>query len=894
MNKRSLILFPLLLSMVACTATAVMVNAERKTIDFDNLPANTFTPTSVGGELGDFDLVSPTNGAHVESVGEFSWNASANADTYTLEICSDDRFISTINRIDYYKRDNIRATSFTINSILKYKDQNYYWRVTAVNSTGTKVSTSVFTFYIEAPEVNEYSFDIGDADDWSLHPTGSYADISIDSTNFFKNDKDSLVVTFKEEDTNHGPIESVGWIIVTKTIEKNIYGTDSLMFDMYYSGQDSSIFVRVIDEDNEFWHIPVKVSNNVKQKVVVKFDDFEQRTRDVTVGNMTFDYNHIKYFEIVFEKTFGDGVLLMSDIKAIKYESYKHMFIDKLDFEEYDVSAWADDTCKFDKTINGTELMLHHSSSSSGAPSAINGYGFAKLNVNKYFAGGDAVKVKVKYNGSTGNNILIRIYEEDDDRWSYKVPYNQLTEDEYMEFVIPYQAFAKSYIGGSGKREFYYIKNLQFGAEGQYGNGNIFFKDFEIVYKEDYQTEKARDVGANGLIEDFNNYPNTASLYMIWQASDVNKDEYMAIDSTNKLGGKSNPFCGQFLYKADMEPAKYGIPVKMDANGNNFSSISLWMRDSTVRDSDPKYSYLGDNVSPKTTIHIYLGNGAIFGYTMNSLEKVWTNYVIPFKDFKLLNPRDVTVVTTEINPEAIAGVGFEFQYFYYDAYGKAEPSYHDDDPVFIDNIKFGTDTEFAKESLVDVIHQVDGIALVDDFEKYVDTDALEEVWQNGKSYEYQKKTLSSVVSSEGGNHSMAMQFKTKNESPSYAIAPVISSDVTAKGIKFSIKGEKSAEVFLNFYLRINGSVVQYRATVVASSNWVEYSLGFGDNNFKLIAGGSAGRSLTTKDLVSVYQITFGMVYSGGEESELANIYVDNIKFDASLTYSTKNSRTIDA
>ena len=68
MNKRSLILFPLLLSMVACTATAVMVNAERKTVNFDNLPANTFTPTSVGGELGDFDLVSPNNGAHVESV----------------------------------------------------------------------------------------------------------------------------------------------------------------------------------------------------------------------------------------------------------------------------------------------------------------------------------------------------------------------------------------------------------------------------------------------------------------------------------------------------------------------------------------------------------------------------------------------------------------------------------------------------------------------------------------------------------------------------------------------------------------------------------------------------------------------------------------------------------
>ena len=40
MKKRFLTVLPLLLSMVACAASAVMVRAERKTIDFDNLPAN--------------------------------------------------------------------------------------------------------------------------------------------------------------------------------------------------------------------------------------------------------------------------------------------------------------------------------------------------------------------------------------------------------------------------------------------------------------------------------------------------------------------------------------------------------------------------------------------------------------------------------------------------------------------------------------------------------------------------------------------------------------------------------------------------------------------------------------------------------------------------------------
>ena len=305
MKTKFLLLLPLFAMVVGCSSTYSRVEADDedapKVINFDDLEANDFNPTSIGGELGSFDLLSPNNGIIVDSMNEFSWTSSENADRYSLELCSDDRFINNNARIDYYLRENISATSFTINASL-WQDTTYYWRVYAFNKDGERLSESTYSFKIKAPDIEEYEFDFGDADDWTLHPVGSYADISIDNSNFFGNNKESLVVSFKKEDTNQGIPESDGWIIVTKTIEKSIFGTDALFFNMYYSGEDANVLIRLVDRDNEYWYAPVQISNNAKQKVVLRFDDFVQRKKDVTIANETFDHERIKYLEVVFER----------------------------------------------------------------------------------------------------------------------------------------------------------------------------------------------------------------------------------------------------------------------------------------------------------------------------------------------------------------------------------------------------------------------------------------------------------------------------------------------------------------------------------------------------------------------------------------------------------------
>lgn len=856
-----------------------------KEIDFSTLEENTFTPTKNTGELGEFDLISPADGVTITEIGEFRWSESENAESYTLYICSSQSFASDIESVDYYEQENITTTSFTVASTLMYGNQNYYWKVEAVNSAGKKYSTSTYSFYILAQEVDEVAFDLGEADDWSLHPLGSYADIAIDNSNFFNNDQESLVVSFKTEDTKRGIPESDGWIIVTRTIERSIYGTDALFFNMFYSGQDASLVIRLVDRDNEYWYIPIQVSNNAKQSVIVQFEDFIQRTGDVTVANEKFDYERIKYFEVVFEKSFGDGVFLMSGVKAIKFDNYRDRFIDKIDFSTYQANEWTTEpanTQPFVKEINGTELILNHYNSTTEEHEKINGYGFAKLVVNRYFYKGDSIKIKVKYTGTKGSNVIMRIYEEDKDRWSIKIPYSQLTS-EYQEMVIPFGAFAKSDIQGDGKRQFYYIINIQFGCEGQYGNGTVCFKDFEIVKKSDYRTEEYRTIANDGIIEDFESYHFSPETYLHWDMSDVNKDEYIAVNTSNKIG-PNNKACGQFEYKADMQPAEYTIPIKVS---QNFNALSLWIKDASVKyDPYGKYNHL-TSISPEMKIVIDLVTKERYEYVIPSVDRYWYNYVIPFSSFTLGNEDDLTHVANKITVGGILDVGFTFQYFYYDSRGNAKPTYANNNPVYIDNMKFMNSSVFEKTLLEKIIDFDGDVAMMDDLENYANNDELLGYWVNGTDFEYQHMELSSEVSSRGGTKSVAMQYRNRSDSPSYYFAPTFAPNTSSRGVKVDIKGDGVVTIYLNVYMTISDKTYQYRATInnVAAS-WNTYTISF--DKWAIITSGTT-RAMSKDDMNYIYRFSVGMVYPNGATTpETHTIYFDNFRLDKTIEYETYN------
>lgn len=876
MKIKALILMALTLGLSACSGA-------KGIIDVDNQPGAKHNMN----QLGEFTLVSPTNGMIVADVKEFRWNASNNAETYTIEISSSDQFQSDIESVDYYKRENIVGTSFKINSEFAFKDVNYYWRVAAKNGSGSKYCEEMFSFHIQAPDVEEVKFDLGEADDWSLHNLGSKADISMDNSNFFGNDDKSLKISFKKEDTSRGNPESDGWIIVSKVIEKSIYGTDALYFNCFYAGQDSTIFIRLIDRDNEFWHCQIQLSYNAQQSVILRFSDFVQRTGDVTVANEQFDFERIKYMEVVFERTFGDGVFLLSDVKAIKFANYQYMFIDKLDFSEYSEDQYVYENYDFERKINDKyELELSYYSSTDGGHKKINGYGFSKVVVNRYMFSGDAIKLSVKYQGPKGSNVVLRIYEEDTDRWSYKIPFSSLTEGEYKTLVIPYAAFAKSQVPGDGKRQFYYIINIQFGLEGQYSTGKLFFKDFEVVNKKDYITEEKRLIANDGLVEDFSTYEFAADMYRIWTLSVENKDEYMLLNDTVKIGS-NNKFCGQLNYKADMQAALYYLPVTGEGN---FTSISLWLKDGTQKPLDnPNIDHL-ESVNPDVCVYIRLSSGEIYVYELKALAKIWYQYDIPFSAFTLTNETDLRDKKQPITTAQITHIGISIQYFYYDKNGKPMPLYAMDNPVYVDDIYLTNYQDFHMTMREKVVHMEDDIAMIDDFESYKTNEEMLYFWNDGKAFEYQHKELSDYVSSKGGKQSLKLQFKRNADSPSYVTMPVFDSSVASKGFKISIASEGNATVYVNFYVATGTSTVQHRMTLTqVNEEWTEYVVGF-DN---LTNESGSGTKITSKSLVSITKVTIGIVLWSSPNT-LSNIYIDNFAFDNTIkSYATFTKTIID-
>lgn len=826
-----------------------------------------------------FDLVFPISGEEVTSIPSFKWQESANSTSYTLEVCSSEGFSQKDDDV-YIKKTGIFAESFSLFSDLGEKEKTYYWRITAVNEKGSRLCESQYgSFYYAADTEEEIPFTIDNEDDWVVHEEGSFAAVSVDSSDFFQNGQNALKISFVSEDTKRGVDSSDGWIVVTDGCEKELYSVDAFYFNFYYSGQDAEVFLRVIDADNEYWHAQIKLANNAKQTVIIGFDEFELRTKGgTTIANQKFDYNHIKGVELVFEHSFGDGVCYFSDLKAVSLEKYKHLYIRDFNFddlnEEYIYEAYNFATGK-----KGNEISLSFSNKPDDANAkGINGYGFCKIPVNKLLSQGDAFSIHLEAEGmpKTGY-ILIRLIEEDGDRWVYKHPASDVGRD----LIIPFSAFTLSEYHGDGSRQFYYIKQLQLGVSDTYSTGSVSFSDLKVVSLSEaiigyHQTT----ISENGMIEDFEKYINPAELYYSWETSVSNKDEAVYADSLYAVG-EGNTKYGRFMYKADMGSAEYGVHF----NGiEGFNSISFMTRDDSVKAEEAVYNYLKD-VSAKMIISVYLSTGETYRNVIDEVPKYWTQYVMNFKDFVL--DEGFFGEVHPITSENIAGISFGFQYYYYDQDGKPFPKYASNNAVLMDDISLAVSQDsYSKEVVRRIVPDSKDpqICVIDDFEGYSDG-KLSDTWKYGRDYAYNELK----IVEDGRGHCLSMKYKGNSDSVSYVIAPNFDETVTGKALRFKLKGDGKATVYVNIYFTYAGQDYQYRATLKnVSEEWKEYVLGF--DNFSLVSG--TGSVTLNKDKVKdINKITFGIVnYSDYNNSF---IFLDDLKTDASVSYSTKQIKTVE-
>ena len=860
-------------------ALCLFIGCEVATDNTNNTPAFTVDPATVTmtqntGAIGSFALVSPVGDVEVMALPAFVWQEADKADTYQFELCSGESFSQSEEDV-YVKKTGITDTSFTLSSVVKEKNAYYYWRVTAVNAD-TKKQSAVGRFYLKADE-REIEFDVNYADEWTVHGQGSAANISVDDSDFFGNGKNSLVVEFEEEDVKRGIPLSDGWIVVTHSQETEMYGVDAFYFNFYYSGNDADIFLRVVDEDNEYWHAQIKLANNAKQTVIIKFEDFELRTKGgTTIANKVFDYNYIKYVELVFEKSFGDGVAMISDLKAVNYKNYGYLFIDGFDFTKVDESAYIYENYVFDTAVSEDGSAMTYSFSNAANDknaSGINGYGFVKLPIEKLLVNGDAFKFNLAYTGNIrAGNVLIRLIEEDGDRWVYRQKLSLLNES--GDLVVPYMAFTLSEYHGDGSRQFYYIKQLQLGIESVYSTGSITVSDFFVTYLEDeIEGLYISEVDDNGVIDDFNAYSDNVELYYKWMLSDTNKDELMAVEKGLAFG--SGNVCAKLGYKADMGQAMYG--TMFAAPDKEYNALSIWAMDRSIKHDDAAFNYI-DEVNAQMIISLYVSTGEEYYVVVDAVSKYWTEYVFTFENFTLQTGYFGDV--TPLESQNIVGIKVGFQYYYYAMSGGKKvpnPTYVSGNAVYVDNIAFTSADESGTRELTHKLMpsaEDPNVCVIDDFDG--DTEATLD-FKGERGYDYEKLSLSSVTAS-GEGQSLEMKYKGNGESVAYAVNTVFDASVSANCVKILLKGDGKATVYINIYLDYAGTTYKFRATLTeVDAGWKVYTIGY--DKFEKIEG-TGNVALTRSRTQYITKITFGIVnYKDYEES---SILLDKIVLDGTV------------
>ena len=842
-----------------------------------------FSPTEHSGAIGDFSLGLPTASAELNEIPTFTWGSAENADSYTLEICTTTDFEYDAKQI-YLKKTGLMTCSFDLVANLK-KNVLYYWRVTALNSDTDRLCSDEYrSFLYNAPDAEgDVEISVGYADEWKVHEKGSKASVSIDRNDFFDNDKEeSLRISFDKEDTQRGPafVEYNGWIVVTRSLEMEFFGDDlAFYFNFYYMGNDAKAFFRLIDEDNEYWYAPIKMAMNAKQTIIIRLDEFVLRRNGTPVVNETFDYNYIKSIELVFEKVDGDGVAYFSDLRVVNYDDYKSYFIEEVDFRDYLI---AEDSAYFDFTTtpseSGKTLNVAFTKDDSVSAS-LKGFGSIKIPINKMLSSGDAFCMNLGFDFDTSGALLtIRVIEEDNDVWVLKeFPIADLPQGD-ESLILPFSAFVLDEGGfkGDGIRQFYLIRQLQFGISRCYRNGSMTISNLRSVRMASILEEEGRtlyrtEIADDGTIENFEGYTGAFDVYFIWEPSTDNKDETIMLYKETVLGAGNS--AAKVGYKTDLPDATYRTNFE---SVEGFTAIEVSAKD----ESNAEKGYRAT-----MKVILYGDSGEVYTYSIKKLAKTWKKYTIPFSSFVPEDEDDVPLRSSAV----IVGMAIAFRYDtpLYD-YGSGNY-------VCLDNIRFikvdsdAITTKYVSEDISAEIKMTSAnAAMISDF----DTDASYVYWgvKEGVANSAGNAAVSYVnETASGSGRSLKMTYKSLMTAP-YHAGVVLDGSVKAKGITLLLNGDRDEEKapLAEIILTVSGKTYLAKIPVI-KKGWHYYSIGFSE--FLRNDDGSK-TPYAASDLTKIEEIAIYLKDTNDPNKVYFNgsVEMDEIYFDNSISLTTNSVR----
>lgn len=429
------------------------------------------------GEISSVNLISPATDEVIESRSPlFTWQSIENASTYTLVVALDSDF-----EVLVLKKTNLSTSTFQLRSALKL-NTTYYWKVIAYNDDFSKES-----------EVKTFSCTL----------VGEDAETIIDlEGDYYINEGG---ITFNHEyNDNHLKINwdnnSIGWGILRHFTNSNMSGGNAIYIDFDYSGSDTSISIRLLEEDSDLWvaEIPTKVANNISQVSIIPYTSFNLK-KDESFGDGELHFDYVQRIDIVIN-AFESGSMNIAQIKSVNENDYKEMPISAIDLQteaSYSVNAGGyplDVTISKENILgNGKDALIL----SWDDLIADTGWGVTTLYVDRDLVSANALTFDFKSEGFSGT-YLIRLVEADQDKWVARFNgISGLTQQVLIQFDELLLREDES--EGDGVVQLDKLVKIEFCVESIYSSGKAIFSNLQFIH---YEEPAQSSFGFNGVFSD--------------------------------------------------------------------------------------------------------------------------------------------------------------------------------------------------------------------------------------------------------------------------------------------------------------------------------------------------------------------------------------------------------
>ncbi|NIK69474.1 carbohydrate binding domain-containing protein [Paenibacillus sp. BK720] len=417
---------------------------------------------------GAFTQSSPASGATGQSVlPTFSWNASSNAASYTLVVADNSSYTSPV-----INAGGLTSTSYAAGSALAY-NKTYYWKVTAVNGTGSTAASNAGLTFTTAAQSTSAAVDSFD----------SYSSDSALQSAYVRNtDGGALTVTRDAANKNDGtygmkfaytiaasPANFAGATKQLGTADWS--GATGLSLWLKPDGSNRTLTIQFKETSGELWETYYTLSGTTAGIVNLPFSSFNHPGW-YSGGNGVKDLNTVKEYSIYVNQgsgTTGSSTIYLDAITAGQVGGGTQPPSDAIDsFDSYASNSALQAAYNMNSSGSAITPTLDTSLKSDGTSSMKLSYSITTganysgviHPISASWSGKTGLSLWVKPDGSN-RTLTVQFKEAGGEPWETTYALSGTTA---TTIQVPFSSFARPswYSGGNSTRDLGSIAEINF------------------------------------------------------------------------------------------------------------------------------------------------------------------------------------------------------------------------------------------------------------------------------------------------------------------------------------------------------------------------------------------------------------------------------------------------